>query len=168
MWPFDREKRERIANALADIQQRVKDAMARNDEQTLRDLRPELARLAHDAPSSVTSTLDTWALFRQMREYLDKRTEDRQTSQAAGVEEQLRPCTMCKGREFHLSRPLWIEELGSKGLSSDPSPTMRLAVCASCGHTTVWMLDLDEVHRSTRFSGPTIQAKAGVSGPFRE
>ena len=55
---------------------------------------------------------------------------------------------------------LTIDDLISQG-TSERSPTLRLAVCASCGKTTMWTVNLDEVRESGHFSRTTVRAKGG-------
>ena len=72
-----------------------------------------------------------------------------------------------QGRDFFLSHALTIGELVSKR-AAERSPTLRLAVCANCGKTTIWTVNLDELRESGHFSPATVRAKGGESGPFRE
>lgn len=168
MWPFNREKRERIERELVVAQEAVEAALRAGvpvDE--LRSLSRALGRLAIEAGDRVTNARDTWGVVRRAREHADTREQEAMKARSDAVLDQLRPCTGCKGREFYLSKALTIDDLVSKG-ASERSPTLRLAVCASCGKTTMWTVNLDEVRTSGHFSRTTVRAKGGEGGPFRE
>jgi hypothetical protein len=166
MWPFDRDKRARIEAELVEAQAAVVGALNENAPAgELRRLSRTLGTLALKAGDRITH--GTWGVVRRARDTADTREQDALAARSEAVLDQLRACTGCKGRDFFVSHALTIGELMSKDASAR-SPTMRLAVCANCGKTTIWTVNLDEVRESGHFSHTTVRAKGGDGGPFRD
>src|SRR6187431_3086467 len=112
MWPFDRKKRDEIATRLAQLQQHAIAAMQRDDVEALDSVMTTLRPLvAIEAPEGVLQELDTWAVISRVNTYLANRTKARDQQLEQNMLDRLRPCAMCTGREYHLSEPLWIDEL---------------------------------------------------------
>lgn len=164
LWPFDGGRRARIRVELEELHERARAARESGDEQEIETVCTMLRDKALSAPDSIAFEMGSYQLLRELHELVERRRKERERAQSDAVLEQLRPCG-CGGREYHLSNPVAIDELVSS-TSSSRSPRVRIGVCASCGHVSLWALDLKELEWPL-FDRKLVRAKGGEGGPFR-
>ena len=154
VWPFDGRKRELASARLELLEARVDEAFAREDDDAVVRFLVEAAAVFREHQTPRTAEL-----VRRLRQYVARRDNAREAALAAASLDQLQPCRICKGRDFHLSHPIHVE-WGPRS-----SPRVRFAVCAGCSHMTMWAFDLDEVRRSEYFESQLVTLDGDP--PFR-